>query len=90
MISQYNTQGPPVQNLRAIVHKRLKLFGFLVTDLLPKYAEQFYSEVPRQIADGKYKYIEDIKQGLRFGGEAIYEVQAGKNRGKSVILVAEE
>ena len=90
MISGYNEQAPPVKNLIKIVQSEIKLYGFLIFSLLPKYAEEFYAVVPRQIAAGQYKYIEDIKEGLRHAGEAIYEVQAGKNHGKSVILVAKE
>lgn len=90
MISGYNGQAPPVKNLMYIVSKQLKIYGFLVFALSAKYEDEFYKVVPRQIANGEIKYTEDIKNGLQYAGHAIYEVQAGKNKGKSVILVAEE
>ena len=90
MISGYNGQAQPVNNLMMIVAKELQINGFLVFSLLPKYAEEFYREVPARIAAGEFKFIEDVKKGLEFAGHAIYEVQAGKNPGKSVIQVAEE
>ncbi|GJE91334.1 NADP-dependent oxidoreductase [Phanerochaete sordida] len=90
MISGYNGQAQPVNNLMMIVAKELQINGFLVFSLLPKYAEEFYREVPARIASGEFKFIEDVKKGLEFAGHAIYEVQAGKNHGKSVIQVAEE
>jgi NADPH-dependent curcumin reductase CurA len=90
MISGYNDQAPPVKNLMMIVSKEIKVYGFIVASLSHKYADEFYSTVPRRIAQGDLKYLEDIKKGLRYAGEAIYEVQAGKNHGKSVVQVAEE
>ena len=89
MISGYNGEAQPVRNLMAIVAKELQIHGFLIFSLLPKYGEEFYREVPARIARGEFRYIEDIKRGLQHAGDAIYEVQAGKNHGKSVILVAE-
>lgn len=89
MISGYNSQAPPVKNLMKIIEREIRISGFLVFSLLPKYAEEFYGEVPRRIANGEFRYLEDTKKGLRYAGDAIYEVQAGKNHGKSVIQVAE-
>lgn len=90
MISGYNEQAPPVKNLMMIVTKEIKISGFVYSSIFPKYAEAFYREVPGKIAKGEIKYIEDVKQGLRYAGEAIHEVQAGKNKGKSVVQVANE
>ena len=90
MISSYNGQAPSVNNLNAIVAKQLKIFGFLVFMLHWKYMEEFYQVVPKQIAAGVYRYTEDITRGLQYAGHAILDVQSGKNKGKSVVLVAEE
>ena len=73
-----------------IVRRSLKLFGFIVSDLLPKYKDEFYQVVPGMVADGELKYIEDAKQGLEHAGDAIREVWQGKNRGKSVVIVGTE
>jgi len=91
MISGYNGSAPyPVKNLRLIVGKELQISGFIVHNLHYKYLEAFYREVPSMVARGEIKYLEDITQGLENAGEAILDVQTGKNKGKSVILVAEE
>lgn len=90
MISGYNAQAPPVKNLMSIVSKELRIFGFLVFSIFPKYAKEFYSEVPAALASGALKYSEDITEGLENAGQAIYDVQTGKNKGKSVIRVAQE
>ena len=74
----------------SIVAKEIKISGFLVFSLYPKYSQWFYEEVPQRIASGELKYIEDIKKGLEFAGHAIEDVQRGRNFGKSVVLVAEE
>ncbi|CCM00868.1 uncharacterized protein FIBRA_02914 [Fibroporia radiculosa] len=90
MITGYNGESYHVKNLDKIFAKRLKLFGHLVSPLHPKYQEQFYKEIPPRVARGEFKYTEDIKHGLHLAGHAIEDVQRGKNKGKSVVLVAEE
>lgn len=66
------------------------MYGFIVGSLADKYEEPFYKEVPAKIASGEFKLKEDLKHGLEKAGEAILDVQTGKNKGKSVIIVAEE
>ena len=85
MISTINGESPQVKNLGMIVGNDLKVFGFIVGTLLPRYEDAFYGEVPRLVAQGKIRYREDVKHGLQHVGQAIYEVQTGGNQGKSVI-----
>ena len=58
--------------------------------LLAKYAQEFYTTVPAQIARGEIKYVEDITEGLDKVGEAILANLSGTNKGKGVVLVAKE
>ncbi|OCH96221.1 NAD-P-binding protein [Obba rivulosa] len=91
MISQYNTQDQyPIKNLIYVVAKQLKIYGFIVFTLHAKYEEQFYKEMPRRVAAGEIKYQEDFTHGLDKVGEAILDVQTGKNKGKKVIIVAND
>ena len=90
MISTYNVDPPTMKNLMRIVRCELKVYGFIVGNLMPKYGEAFYAEVPKWIADGAIKYTEDVKIGLEQTGQAILDVQTGKNTGKSVIVVAKD
>ncbi|KDQ64391.1 hypothetical protein JAAARDRAFT_28018 [Jaapia argillacea MUCL 33604] len=90
MISSYNSQPYPVKNLMLIVGKAIKMCGFLVFQFQEKYIEEFYKVVPAKLASGEIKYTEDITRGLEKVGEAILAVQTGKNKAKSVIVVAEE
>lgn len=90
MISGYNGDPQPVYNLKATFGKEIKIFGFQVTSLLPKYEQEYYAEVSKIIADGTIKYREDFTKGLEFGGHALEAVQRGNNKGKSVVVVSEE
>lgn len=87
MISANNGDSPHVKNLGMIVAHDLKVFGFIVGTLSYKYEEAFYKEVPKLVACGKIKYTEDVKRSLREVGQAIYDVQTGANKGKSVIYL---
>jgi len=61
-----------------------------VTILEPKYEEEFYKVIPPKLASGEIKYLEDVTKGLENAGHAILSVQAGTNKGKSVVWVADE
>ncbi|EED80045.1 predicted protein [Postia placenta Mad-698-R] len=89
-ITSYNGEDYHIKNLQLIFAKQLTLSGFLINRLRHKYQDAFYSEMPARVARGEIKYTEDITRGLEKAGEAIVDVQTGKNKGKSVILVAEE
>ncbi len=64
--------------------------GFLVMELRERWQEEFYKVVPKKIANGEFKYTEDVTRGLDKAGEAILEVQKGLNTGKKVIVVADD
>ena len=91
MISGYNTTEPyHVKNLMQIVGKQLHLHGFIVGYLRHKYVDAFYKSFVPRIARGEIKYKEHAVRGLENAGQAILDVQQGKNFGKSVIIVADE
>lgn len=91
MISTYNSAHPyTMRNLSLIVRKSLLLHGFTVLDFHKKYAEQFYAEVPKMVKEGEIKYTEDASVGLQSAGEAILDVQMGRNTGKKIVVVAQE
>ncbi|KAI9065187.1 NAD-P-binding protein [Trametes sanguinea] len=90
MISQYNTTDPyPIKNLMHIVSKELSINGFIVGSIRPKYEDWFYSTWPKRVASGEIKYKEDRVRGLENAGQAIVDVQSGRNFGKSVVIVAD-
>ncbi|KIY61483.1 NAD-P-binding protein [Cylindrobasidium torrendii FP15055 ss-10] len=81
----------PYKNIVNIVKRTLDVSGFSV--LLPKLAERwedsFEREVPILIAEGKIKTLEDFTP-FEKTGEALLKIQKGENKGKSIIVVAEE
>jgi len=88
MITTYNHgETYHMKNLNRISSFEIKIYGFVVTTLVPKYPE-FYTDFTRRIANGEIKYTEDITQGLENGGFALEAVLKGKNTAKSVIAVA--
>ncbi|KAJ3806955.1 hypothetical protein F5876DRAFT_90818 [Lentinula aff. lateritia] len=90
-ISQYNSkEGVKMKNLDQIYARRIILYGFLVSDLAPKWQEEFYKVIPKKLASGEFKFTEDVTNGLENSGQAIRDVQTGTNTGKKVIVVAQE
>ncbi|KAI0918222.1 hypothetical protein AcV7_007024 [Taiwanofungus camphoratus] len=86
MISTYNSEAPyPVKNLIQIAGVVITLSGFVVMSLRAKYAE-----MPRLITEGRVQYMEDRVHGLAEAGRALVDMVTGRNRGKSVVVVAEE
>ena len=72
-----------------IVTKQLELRGFIVGGLA-HWRQSFYDEMPKLVVEGKIKYQEDRSYGLDKIGEAFLEVQTGGNKGKKVVIVAED
>ncbi|KAF9456064.1 hypothetical protein BDZ94DRAFT_1285900 [Collybia nuda] len=77
-------------NLFLAVAKSISIQGFVVTRLEEKYLTEFYANIPPKIASGEIKYSEEIVKGLEGVGEALLSVQKGTNKGKVVVLVADE
>ena len=89
MISAYNGESPLIKNIRLIVSKELKLFGFLYLTLEPKYIDEFYRVVPTQLASGALKYTEDINDNVEFFGKIKPQLAAGQDTGRDLICVTD-
>ncbi|KZT65249.1 NAD(P)-binding protein [Daedalea quercina L-15889] len=90
-LGSYSETGTyAVKNLPLIVKKSLALHGLTVMDFHDKYAEQYYAEFPRMVREGMIRYTEDVSIGLESVGEAILDVQMGRNKGKKAIIVSQE
>ncbi|KAF9806658.1 hypothetical protein IEO21_08613 [Rhodonia placenta] len=61
-----------------------------IKNMMLIHIDELYRTILTKVACGEIKYKEDAKHGLEAVGEAIVDVQIGKNKGKSVIVVAEE
>ncbi|KAK7461263.1 hypothetical protein VKT23_008438 [Stygiomarasmius scandens] len=90
MISGYNnSDGIHLRNIWEVVSRSISINGFLHINLAPKWRKEFDEVVPKKLLCGDIKWKEDLIEGLESSGEAILEVQTGKNYGKKVIHVAE-
>ncbi|KAI0782984.1 hypothetical protein C8Q75DRAFT_737144 [Abortiporus biennis] len=92
MISGYNGEGYPIRNLNLVFQNSIIMSGFIVfrPKLVNKYEETFYKVLPEKVAKGEIKLNEDLTEGLKNVGQAILDVQLGRNTGKKVIVVASE
>ena len=91
MISTYSAAAPPaMHNLPCIFRSELKLFGFVVTSLLPKYEAAFYGEVPALLAAGAVRTREDRRVGLESAGRAGWDVRVGATTGEGGVVGGED
>ncbi|PIL32414.1 hypothetical protein GSI_05660 [Ganoderma sinense ZZ0214-1] len=91
MISAYNSSSSyHVKNLTKILSRELSINGFIVSSLRAKYVDAFYAEFPARVARGEIQYKEYPVRGLAEAGQAIADVQSGKNFGKCVLIVADD
>jgi NADPH-dependent curcumin reductase CurA len=63
---------------------------FVGDPVLTKHEDDFYENMTKAVSAGEIKYTEHVYRGLESAGQAILDVQTGKNEGKAVIIVAEE
>ncbi|MBX9698186.1 MAG: NADP-dependent oxidoreductase [Acetobacteraceae bacterium] len=88
MIAEYNdTQVQPGPNLMAVVRKRLRIQGFIVSDNgWPRYP-QFRREMVGWMRDGRMQWREDVVEGLRNAPRAFIGLLKGENFGKLVVKI---
>jgi NADPH-dependent curcumin reductase CurA len=88
MISEYNDREPrPGPNLGAVVRKRLKIQGFIVSDQRHRY-DEFRAHVAPLVKSGQLRYREDIVEGIDAAPEAFIGLLQGKNFGKLLVRLA--
>ncbi|KIL66852.1 hypothetical protein M378DRAFT_103072 [Amanita muscaria Koide BX008] len=93
MISSYNEPEKPIKGMSNILVKSITMHGFIVSRLAQKHPEllnEFYEKIPALLAKGEIKYTEDVTRGLDKVGDVLLSVQKGTNKGKAVVLVAED
>ena len=88
MVAEYNdVQSRPGPNLMAAVRKRLKIQGFIVSDLWQRFGEYRAMAAPL-VRSGALKYREDIADGLDNAPEAFIGLLQGRNFGKLLVRLA--
>ncbi|GAB0114058.1 NADP-dependent oxidoreductase [Acidisoma sp. C75] len=89
MVAEYNDTKPrPGPSLMAVVRKRLRIEGFIVTDKPERFAEWRALAAP-WVAEGSLRYREHVVDGLENAPDAFIELLRGHNFGKLVVRVAE-
>jgi NADPH-dependent curcumin reductase CurA len=90
MIAEYNDQTlRPGPNLGAVVRKRLKIQGFIVSDQRHRQPE-FRATVAPLVKSGRLRYREDIVDGLDNAPKAFIGLLQGKNFGKLLIRLGDD
>lgn len=87
-----NTDGSPrpLYNLNFnMIVKRIKIAGFIVTDLIPKWIADFQKDMIPWITAGKIKAIEDVRGPIDTAPEYFVGMLRGANKGKAVVKVSE-
>ena len=79
-----------MHNMGYIALHQLTVRGFVITHMLPKYEREFYAAVPRWVAGGRVRCLEDRRAGLEHASQAVCDVQVGNHVGKCVLVVGEE
>jgi len=88
MISGYNDNGVPVNNLFNIIYGRVTLRGFVGTDFLHLH-DQFRDEMAAWLRDGQIKYQETILDGIAQAPAALIGILKGVNRGKMLVKLSD-
>jgi NADPH-dependent curcumin reductase CurA len=91
LISNYNSTEPVPgpYNYSAIMMKRIKVQGFIVSDFFPRW-NQAYAEIAAWIKSGQVKYSEDIVQGLENAPRSLMQIFEGSSQGKLIVKISEE
>lgn len=91
-ISQYNNKGKEelygVKNSMHMVRKRLKWQGFLVLDPnITKWRKERDENISSWIADGSFKSIDHVTDGMENAIDGFLGMLKGENLGKSILKI---
>jgi NADPH-dependent curcumin reductase CurA len=90
MISEYNDATPrPGPNLGAVVRKRLKIQGFIVSDHAGMRPEYLAMAAPL-VRSGQLRYREDVIDGIDNAPTAFIGLLQGRNFGKLIVKLADD
>ena len=84
MIAQYNSAPYPVRNLSALLVNRIRLQGFIVTEMLSRWPLAL-AELGEHRAAGRLKYRESVVEGLENAPSALVGLLRGENLGKQLV-----
>jgi len=90
MISNYNDEQlqPGPRGMMAIIGRRLKIQGFIVTDH-PDTCQEYVAKASTWLDDGKLVYHETIADGIENAPSAFIDMLKGRNTGKQIVQLSE-
>ena len=95
LIAQYNdTQAPEGPDrlpgfFTRVLTKSLTVRGFIQNEFVRDHYKNFQREVSEWVADGRFRYREDVVEGLENAPDAFFGLLEGRNFGKLVVKVAD-
>ncbi|HYD80150.1 MAG TPA: NADP-dependent oxidoreductase [Paucimonas sp.] len=84
LISGYNGEPMPLQNIRFVLTMRLTMRGFIISEHM-EFWPQGLRELGELAASGKLRYRESIAHGLEAAPEAFIGLLQGRNVGKQLV-----
>jgi NADPH-dependent curcumin reductase CurA len=84
LIAGYNDEPIPVHNFRAVLACRLKIQGFIVSEI-PDAWPPALAELARRVGDGTLRYRETVSRGLDSAPAAFIGLLRGENFGKQLV-----
>ncbi|MCH7628015.1 MAG: NADP-dependent oxidoreductase [Proteobacteria bacterium] len=89
LISEYNSpEKVGVRNLWQILAQQATLYGYLITDYAPRFAEGG-AVMAEWMAQGRLRIDEDVQEGLENAHAAFMRLFSGANTGKLVLKIAD-
>jgi NADPH-dependent curcumin reductase CurA len=86
LIAGYNDEPIPVNEFRSILTNRLKIQGFIVSEVADAWPPAL-AELAQRVADGTLKYRETIARGLDAAPAAFIGLLRGENLGKQLVAL---
>lgn len=85
---QYNLKPEErygVKNMFMFVSKRLSMNGFIVGDITEKWQGEHKKNLEKWLADGSFKELLSVTEGIDSAGDAFVGLLKGKNLGKTLV-----
>ena len=87
LISQYNSEPAPINNLWQLIVQGAKIEGFIMTQYISRLAEAV-PQLIEWVASGKLRVDEHIDEGIENALPAFLRLFAGTNEGKMILKLA--
>ena len=93
-IAHYNQDGIEAgqdkrsQLLATVLHKRVRMQGFIILDHYADRFATFQREMSQWVDDGRIVLVEDVVDGLEQAPAALIGLLQGRNLGKTIVRVA--